>query len=111
MHDALTEQGQEQPRVLGMAHESVQAAGHQPVLVAGAIDLTPAVEKHAHADEEQDVAREHGDEHAGLAHAQQRRPQVGADVLAVQPREAGQQVDGQRKPVHLGVESDDEGLY
>ena len=43
VHDTLAEEGNEEPRILRMPYQPVQAVGRQPVLAAGAVKLAPAL--------------------------------------------------------------------
>jgi hypothetical protein len=72
VNHALSEQPDEEPQVLRVAHEPVEAVRHQPPFLPAAIDLSLSLDEHADSDEKHRIADEHRDEHAGLAHAEER---------------------------------------
>src|SRR3546814_12517788 len=87
----------EEPRRLRMPYQPVQIVGREPVLAAGAVKLTPALNRNADANHDQRVAEQHRDQHARRAQAEQGGPEICAEIDAVQLEKPRAQVNRERK--------------
>src|SRR3546814_4048261 len=84
-----------------MPYQPVQIVGREPVLAAGAVKLTPALNRNADADHDQRVAEQHRDQHARRAQAEEGGPEICSEIAAVQLEKPREQVNREREAVHL----------
>jgi hypothetical protein len=97
--------------VLGVPHQAVQAVGCQSLLLARLVEFAPAPDEQADTNEQQPVTEQHRDQHARLAQAEQRGPEVGIEIGPVQPEKSRQQVNAERETIHLRIQCNEKGLY
>src|SRR3990167_7657514 len=111
--DELAEERQEDRRVLRVPDHAIEAGGGQASGAARPVDLAPPLDQQGDPQEDEGVPDHHLDHGPEIAPPEERGPEVTALVEPgdVPAQEPAQNVHGEREPVHLGIEGDDEGLH
>src|SRR6266511_5291293 len=96
-----------------MPDDTVQAVGGETPFTARLVQLAPSLDQQRNAEEDEGEPDHHLDQCPEITESQKGCPEMAAHMQPgdLDPQEGRQHVNGEREPIHLGIEGHDEGLH
>src|SRR5258707_11434203 len=112
MPNATAKDAEENAGELWLAHQGLRTAGGNAPFRVRSIYLTPTGDQQHSSKDDNSVTDDHRSWHRPPA-ACQINPEIAVPNVArnIQVEDAGEQVDGDGKSIHLGIKCNDEGLH